>query len=254
MSSNPNNPSQDPSSAQSLSERLAHARQEKQKQDAIAAEQRAKEAERAAAEAEYLELFGEDDPPKVEVPDGVVPPSSPPITGFAESKGITDAEGNPVQETDSASTYMSTAVLDALIAQRDKYEAERDEYLNDLQRLKGEFMQARKRNAQNAEHVKAQAAAGLAEKLLPVLDSCDIAAAQGIDSVAAVASALHDVLESQGLKRIESTGALFDPELHEAALHEPAEGNEEPVVIETLRAGYLWNDKVLRAAMVKVRG
>ncbi len=47
-------------------------------------------------------------------------------------------------------------------------------------------------------------------------------------------------------------GETFDPEIHEAVLHEPGEGGEQTVV-EELRAGYRWGGKVLRAAMVKVR-
>jgi len=42
------------------------------------------------------------------------------------------------------------------------------------------------------------------------------------------------------------------PRLHEAVLHE--EGDGDPVVAEVLRTGYLWNSRVLRPAMVKVRG
>jgi molecular chaperone GrpE len=48
-------------------------------------------------------------------------------------------------------------------------------------------------------------------------------------------------------------GQPFDPELHEAVMHEPGDGGES-VVIESLRTGYLWKGRVLRPAMVKVRG
>jgi molecular chaperone GrpE len=48
---------------------------------------------------------------------------------------------------------------------------------------------------------------------------------------------------------------VFDPNCHEAVLHEPAsDDDEEPTVSETLRTGYAWKGKVLRPAMVKVRG
>ena len=63
------------------------------------------------------------------------------------------------------------------------------------------------------------------------------------------------VLEKEGLSRLDSDGAEFDPTVHEAVAHEPAEGDEAgPVVNETMRAGYTWQGQLLRAAMVKVKG
>jgi molecular chaperone GrpE len=48
---------------------------------------------------------------------------------------------------------------------------------------------------------------------------------------------------------------VFDPNLHEAVMHEEADENDtEPVVSDTLRTGYLWKGRVLRPALVKVRG
>ena len=60
------------------------------------------------------------------------------------------------------------------------------------------------------------------------------------------------VLERAGLERIPTDGAPFDPEVHEAVLHEPGTG--EPTVVETMRAGYRLKGRVLRPAMVKVAG
>jgi molecular chaperone GrpE len=64
-----------------------------------------------------------------------------------------------------------------------------------------------------------------------------------------------DILQKEGLEVIDTDGVVFDPNLHEAVMHEPAdEGEMEPVVSETLRTGYLWKGRVLRPAMVKVKG
>jgi molecular chaperone GrpE len=65
-------------------------------------------------------------------------------------------------------------------------------------------------------------------------------------------SALFDTLEKEGLERIDPSGAPFDPNEHDAVLHEEGEG--EPQVAEVLRAGYRWKGRVLRPAMVKVTG
>jgi molecular chaperone GrpE len=60
-------------------------------------------------------------------------------------------------------------------------------------------------------------------------------------------------LRKLGLESMNLDGEPFDPNLAEAVMHEPGDGGEA-VVIEVLRSGYTWNGKVLRAAMVKVKG
>jgi len=65
---------------------------------------------------------------------------------------------------------------------------------------------------------------------------------------------LRGVLEAQGLEVIDQTEA-FDPNRHEAAMSEPGdEDQDEPMVSEVLRTGYAFNGRVLRAAMVRVKG
>lgn len=130
--------------------------------------------------------------------------------------------------------------------------AERDDYLDQLKRAKAEFANARRRSDERLAQQQAQAAAALVEKLLPVLDSCEIALGQGIEEIRPIHDALFEVLSGQGLERVEPKGEPFDPEVHEAVMYEEGEG--EQVAIETLRTGYRWKDRVLRAAMVKVQG
>jgi len=157
----------------------------------------------------------------------------------------TAADSEDDQAPASAPAEISEEAVVALIA-------ERDGYLDQLQRSKAEFANARRRLDERAAVQKAQAAANLVEKLLPILDSCDAALGQGIEEIRPVSEALFDVLKSQGLERLDAVGEPFDPELHEAVVYEEGEG--EQVVVETLRTGYRWNDRVLRAAMVKVQG
>jgi molecular chaperone GrpE len=63
---------------------------------------------------------------------------------------------------------------------------------------------------------------------------------------------LLGVLEKEGLTRLDPTGEPFDPNEHEAVAHEPGDGGE-PVVAESLRAGYRWQGHLLRPVMVRVR-
>jgi len=186
--------------------------------------------------------------PQGEDPNG--PGTSPqePVTDEALAELIDDQEAADravAQEAGLAPDQISEEAVVALIA-------ERDDYLDQLQRAKAEFANVRRRDGERAEAQRAQAAASLVERLLPVLDSCEAGLGQGIEEIRPISDALFEVLSSQGLERVDAQGQPFDPGLHEAVMYEEGEG--EQVVVETLRTGYRWNDRVLRAAMVKVQG
>ena len=131
--------------------------------------------------------------------------------------------------------------------------AERDEYLDLARRVQADFENYKRRvEAQKIEQ-RERAAESLARELLPVLDAGEAAAGQGMDDVAALYGQMLATLEKQGLARVADAGVDFDPNVHEAVMHEEGDGGDA-VVVEVLRTGYLWNDRVLRPAMVKVRG
>jgi molecular chaperone GrpE len=131
--------------------------------------------------------------------------------------------------------------------------SERDEFKDIALRLQADFENYKKRVAQvHADDVN-RATGKLAEELLPVLDACEAAFAHGADGVEPVWSALMGALSKQGLVAMDLVGQPFNPELAEAVMHEPGDGGD-PVVVEVLRTGYEWKGRVLRAAMVKVKG
>ncbi|MDQ6910626.1 MAG: nucleotide exchange factor GrpE [Actinomycetota bacterium] len=129
--------------------------------------------------------------------------------------------------------------------------AERDDYLLQLQRLKADFDNYRKRVIKQQGEQVDRAAEALVSKLLEVLDTFDLALAHG-EGFDQVHGALFGVLEKEGLERLDPAGAPFDPNESDAVAHE--EGDGGPVVSDVLRAGYRWKGRVLRPAMVKVRG
>ena len=134
-------------------------------------------------------------------------------------------------------------------------EGERAELLDMVRRLQADFENYRKRVAKQQADDVARAAEGLVEQLLPVLDACDGAIHHGATEVEPIYAALLGTLEKQGLERIDPAGQEFDPNLHEAVMHEPAaDGDEGTVVSAVMRAGYSWKGRVVRPAMVKVRG
>ena len=145
--------------------------------------------------------------------------------------------------------------VEGLVVALEAVTQERDHNLDQLQRVSAEFANFRKQTDKRNTELAAQAGGRLAEALLPVLDACDAAAQQGVEGVDQISSQLKGVLERQGLEVIAEESAGFDPTRHEAAISEPGDDSQtEPIVAEVLRTGYAWNGRVIRAAMVKVKG
>ena len=132
-----------------------------------------------------------------------------------------------------------------------------EELTETLQRLQAEFENYRKRvDKEKAEFVK-YAKAGLMQRLLPIIDTFEIALkstkdnekfAKGMEMVYAQ---LVSTLQSEGLKPIEAIGKKFDPYLHEVMLKEKSD-KDDGFVLEELQKGYMLNDKVLRHSKVKI--
>jgi len=133
--------------------------------------------------------------------------------------------------------------------------AERDQFKDIALRLQADFENYRKRvTTQQADEID-RATGKIAESLLPVLDACEAAFAHRVEGVESIWSALIGTLQKQGLQALDLAGQMFDPAVAEAVMHEPGDGDGgEPLVTEVLRTGYTWKGRVLRPAMVKVRG
>ena len=130
---------------------------------------------------------------------------------------------------------------------------ERDEFKDIALRVQADFENYRKRAASQMGDELDRALGKLVEQLLPVLDACEAAVAHGVEGVEQVWSSLIGALQKQGLEALDLAGKPFDPTLADAVMHEEGDGSE-PVVLEVLRTGYRWKGRVLRAAMVKVKG
>jgi molecular chaperone GrpE len=165
----------------------------------------------------------------------------------------TGAEGAIDTEAVQSTAPTGELSVEALLDDLDRVTSERDSFLDDSRRIAADFAnfrrQVEKRNADLVEHANAS----LVEKLLPTLDACDAALAHGADDVGPIFATLLGTLEREGLARLNPQGEAFDPNLHEAVIHE--EGDvEHPTVAEVLRTGYAWKGRVIRPAMVKVHG
>jgi len=144
--------------------------------------------------------------------------------------------------------------VEGVIADLERVTAERDEYLRLAQSKQAELENFRKRMMKQQAEEVARASGRLVDALLPVLDAFDYGVAHGSAELAPMRDQLLVALEKEGLVRLDPTGEAFDPNEHEAVAHEPGEDGGDPVVAETMRAGYRWQGQLLRPVMVKVKG
>ena len=137
---------------------------------------------------------------------------------------------------------------------------ERDDYKDRWLRKGAEFDNYRKRIERERREQADQSVVDLLEELLLVVDDFDRAltvdpgegGAAYRKGVELIHGKLHDLLRRQGLKPIDALGADFDPNVHQAVVHEESPEHREGEVIGELRKGYMLNDRLLRPAMVKV--
>jgi molecular chaperone GrpE len=162
----------------------------------------------------------------------------------------------PENSSDMSSSDVSSSVDDASpMDVLDAVTKERDELKDMALRLQADYENFRKRVASQLVDDVDRATAKVVDSILPVLDACEAAAAHGVQGIESVWSALLGALQKQGLEALDLADKPFDPATAEAVVHEPSDGESTgPVVVEVLRTGYRWKGRVVRAAMVKVKG
>jgi len=137
---------------------------------------------------------------------------------------------------------------------------ERDDFKDKWLRKGAEFDNYRKRIERERREQADTAVADLLEAILVVVDDFDralvVEAGPEADAyrtgVELIHSKLLDVLKKRGIRAIDALGADFDPNIHQAVMHESSPEHRDGEVIGELRKGYLLGDKLLRPAMVKV--
>ena len=188
--------------------------------------------------------------------DEAVPERADELTDEADADDADEAEALEGIEADGVE-----AEEDAIAADLDKARAEAESYLDDLRRLQADFDNYRKRTLREQTARAASASQALVARLLPVLDNFELAVSSAersrdfdrmLKGVEMVFGELREVLEAEGLVRIEAEGKPFDPERHEAVIAVEEEDTEPGMVVDIVRAGYELRGKVLRPAMVKV--
>lgn len=162
------------------------------------------------------------------------------------------AEGMPdLPENDSLEREI-------LINQLKEAEAKIVEYKDGWARSQADFQNYKKRLERDNELMYASMKGDIIKKVLPALDDleralqnrpADDAWASGIELIA---RKLQNMLDGEGVKRIEAKGMAFDPNFHEAISHEASEEVESGHVIDVVQNGYMLGERVIRPALVRV--
>ena len=144
----------------------------------------------------------------------------------------------------------------------DETQQEIAELTADLQRLRADFENYRKRVDAEKQTARNDGEVRAIRQLLPVVDTIeravahipnDIAEHQWVKGVAGLVKQLEKLLSELKLAKIDAAhGALFDPELHQAVQFDDTTEGESEVVAEELQSGYTLNGSPIRHAMVKV--
>jgi molecular chaperone GrpE len=170
----------------------------------------------------------------------------------------------PTEEFDPAAVGASRAAEEpsaaSLAEQIQQLLTEKQELMNTLVRRQADFENYRKRVEKERDQDRQRAVESLVERILPVLDAFDRALA-GQEAPAhteyrkgfeLIRRQLWDALSKQGLARIESTGKKFNPHFHHAIERVETTEHADGIVIDELQPGYLFHERVLRPAMVRV--
>jgi molecular chaperone GrpE len=175
--------------------------------------------------------------------------------------GETAAPGEAAEAAERAEAQAADGAPAAIAADLDAAKAQAESYLDDLRRLQADFDNYRKRTLREQTARVASASQALVARLLPVLDNFELAVSHAEQSrdfdgmlkgVEMVFGELREVLQGEGLVKIEAEGKPFDPERHEAVVAVEQEDAEPGTVVDVVRAGYELRGRVLRPAMVKV--
>lgn len=163
---------------------------------------------------------------------------------------------NNINETEEPVTEETASEINAEEIQAQLDEANKalaelnDKYL----RIMAEYENYRRRTAKEKEESTSYAFSVAALNFLPLADNFERAVGYNPDdeNITVLYKQLMDILDKMNIKPFVSDGEQFDPNLHNAVIHDDDPEKEENVVVQTFVKGYKIGDKVLRHAMVKV--
>lgn len=174
---------------------------------------------------------------------------------IAAEEGGKDAAAAETGEETQTEKDVDTASAECAAAETRK--EEHDDWKDRYTRQLAEFDNFRKRTDKEKSQMYDLGAKSVAEKLLPTIDNFERGLQNAPDDAFAegmkmVYKQLLKNLEETGVNAIDCVGREFDPNYHNAVLHEEDDSERQNIVIEELQKGYMYKETLLRPAMVKV--
>ena len=160
----------------------------------------------------------------------------------------TEEVQEPVKETKKEKKQVT--LLQEKIAQLEEEAARQDDR---YKRVLAEYDNFRKRTLKEKETTYQDAQLATVSAFLPVLDNLERGAAQenADEGVKLILKQFQEILQKYHVESCAEEGQAFDPNFHNAVLHEEGEGTGETVIAQVLQRGYTMNGRLIRAAMVK---
>lgn len=178
-----------------------------------------------------------------------------PVSDAADTPADDTEKGKKDKKTDKKLKAELEEIKKALEAEQKRSEELNEKYL----RLCAEYDNFRKRSQKEKENTYGDAVADTLTGLLPVIDNLQYASKYGnadpekfAEGVKMILDKLPENLEKLNIKPFGAPGDTFDPNLHNAILHVDDEAYGEGEIVEVLQGGYMYGEKVIRYAMVKV--
>lgn len=180
---------------------------------------------------------------------------------FEETPAATKVEVEPATAVEEEKAAAAQPESEPEPSELEKAQAEAAEMKARYLRSVADLENYRKRISREKQDILRSAAASVVEALLPVLDNMKLGLQAAENHPEAkdvtvgfkmVEDQLKKTLAEQGLEELIPDGEVFNPNLHECIAHQPSEDVPEDHVIQTVRAGYRLNERLIRAANVIV--
>lgn len=166
--------------------------------------------------------------------------------------------GKEINANEEAKVEVDNNELSKIKEELEEQKKKTDEYYEYLQRNMAEFDNYKKRIAKEKDSLYLGISCDIVEKILPVMDNFEKAIAaeckdEGYkEGMVMIFNQLNEMLKGLGVEEEGKVGQEFDPNFHEAVMHEENADYGEKIITDVFRKGYVMNGKVVRHAMVKV--
>ena len=172
-------------------------------------------------------------------------------------------QGDPQAQRDQNEQNALEIQFAELQLQLEAEQKKSEEYLDALRRSQADFINYKRRSAQEQQDARMAAEASVIERLLPVLDdlgrALDSAPAEfadqpWVEGIFLVRRRLFTALEQMGVRQVGSVGEAFDPNIHDALMTQSGTGSPMGTIVQVTRSGYALGDRIIRPAQVIVAG